>query len=290
MRLLISLLPLIILTAFSGCGDTSTTAEFVDIRPAYSTLIRVPSDVPTIQEAIDVADALDTVLVADGVYTGRGNRDIDFGGKSIILLSENGPLSTVINCMGNSREEHSGLIIMDRANDAVVDGFTIKNAYINSGGAVYIRNSSPVIKNCVFAYNHATTSGGAVWCKGSSPVFENCTFVGNSSMSGGAMFVSATSLPTLDKCIVAFSEEGGGIHSNESSSQPVLTCCDVYDNIGGNWSGSIVDQSGMNGNIEADPDFCDLGSGDFRLKASSPCIPVNNKCAMLIGALDAGCE
>ena len=290
MKLLKSLILFFCLAAFGGCGDTKKTAEFVEVKPEYSTLIKVPSDISTIQDAIDEADNLDTILVANGIYSGPGNCDLRLDGKSVILLSENGPSATVINCMGNAGEEHSGLIILDRANDAVVDGFTIKNGYINSGGAIWIRNSSPIIRNCIFAYNHATTSGGAIWCKGSSPVFINCTFVGNSSMSGGVMFASATSLPTLDNCIVAFSEEGGGIHSNESSSQPVLTCCNVYANIGGNWSGSIVDQSGINGNIEADPDFCDLGSSDFRLQPASPCLPANNDCAVLIGALGGGCQ
>lgn len=280
----------IIMAVLSGCGDTTTEVEPVKIPDSSATSIRVPQDASTIQAAIDYADNFDTVLVADGTYQGDGNRDIDFKSKSIILRSENGPANTIIDCAGSANNQHCGLIITGRANDAAVDGFTIKNGYINSGGGLRIQSSSITVRNCVIAYNVATTSGGGVWCKGSDPAFINCTFVGNSSMAGGAIFVLGTSSPTLTNCIVAFSEEGGGIYSNESSSQPTAVCCNVFDNLDGNYAGSTAGQSGINGNIELDPQFCNPESGEFGLQNSSPCLPANNGCGILIGALQSGCR
>lgn len=40
-------------------------------------------DFPTIQAAIDASVAGDTILLADGTFTGDGNWDLDFGGRSI---------------------------------------------------------------------------------------------------------------------------------------------------------------------------------------------------------------
>ena len=64
--------------------------------PAEAFVLRVPSQYPTIQAAIDVVWDTDTVLVADGTYTGAGNRGIDFKGKNFVLLSDNGPQYTII--------------------------------------------------------------------------------------------------------------------------------------------------------------------------------------------------
>ncbi len=47
-----------------------------------------------IQEGINAAVAGDTVEVADGVYTGNGNRDLDFHGKAITVRSASGDPAT----------------------------------------------------------------------------------------------------------------------------------------------------------------------------------------------------
>jgi hypothetical protein len=53
---------------------------------------------PTIQSAIDAATLMDTVLLAPGVYTGVGNRKLDFGGKDITLRGEGDPEVTILDC------------------------------------------------------------------------------------------------------------------------------------------------------------------------------------------------
>jgi hypothetical protein len=44
-----------------------------------------PADFNNIQAAIDDSNDGDKIIVADGTYTGEGNRDIDYQGKAIIL-------------------------------------------------------------------------------------------------------------------------------------------------------------------------------------------------------------
>jgi len=125
-------------------------------------IIHVPGDQPTIQAGIDAAMNGDTVSVADGTYTGSGNKALDFWGKAITVKSENGPENCVIDCENNGRgfSFHSG----EDAN-SVVNGFTIQNGRTASnGGGIYCQNSSPKILNNIISENWSYYGGGGIFC------------------------------------------------------------------------------------------------------------------------------
>ena len=93
--------------------------------PASSATIRVPADEPSIQAGIDAANQGDLVLVAPGLYTGVGNRDVRLYGKAIVVQSEGGAGSTIVDCEGVG----NGFIFRDHETAAtVLDGFTVQNA------------------------------------------------------------------------------------------------------------------------------------------------------------------
>lgn len=277
-----------------SCSKKSTNGDTDGIANSEF-VIKVPSEIPTIKMAIEVANPGDTILIADGIYSGLNNRDIVISSKSIVIKSENGAGKTIIDCGGDSLDYHFGFEIRNRgSNGTIIDGITIKNGYNIQAGAIFFSSSSPVIKNCVFVNNRATISGGAVKCKGSSPSFINCTFANNRALSGAAIFLIATSQPTFENCIIAFSKDSEAIRCNESSSVPTLSCCNIFSNEGGDWIDCLLvqfnSQSNLNGNMSQNPLFCDTMNGNFALMPSSSCNAGNNSCNQLIGALESGCN
>ncbi len=188
----------------------------------------VPSEYSTIQAAIISADAGDTIRVADGTYTGTGNKDLDFGGKDITVQSiSEDPALCVIDCENSGRGFyfHSG-----ETNDAVVMGFTIRNGLItggiwpeDSGGGILIDEASPTISNCIIANNTADSGGGISSVGTTSTIIMNCLITGNSSnLCGGIQCHDSTRVINCrisNNVAVGF---GGGIYAFHSSQ--VINC------------------------------------------------------------------
>lgn len=195
--------------------------------------INVPSQYATIQEAVDISWDGTKVWVADGVYTGQGNRDIDFLGKKITVLSVNGPNNCIIDCNGTESEPHRGFCFVnyEDASSAIV-GMTIINGYAGRGGGVYCRFSSPTIDNCVIKDSLADEGGGMLNKYNSHPMLNNCTFTGNSATDkGGGIFNKYNSSPRLTNCTFTANlatNEGGGMYNLES--HPIVTNCTFNEN------------------------------------------------------------
>ena len=125
-------------------------------------------------------------------------------------------------------------------------------------------------------------------------MITNNTIVANTAFHGGGIYCDSGSSAVINNNIVAFNNrqypfEGGGIYIESPS--VIISCCNVYDNDGGNYYGTS-DTTGVNGNISVDPLFCDLYSDNYYLRSDSPCLPgshpYGNDCG-LIGALSLGC-
>lgn len=174
---------------------------------------------PHIQAALDAASPGDVVELDDGIYTGEGNRDLDFRGKAIGLRSRGGdPDRCVLDCAGDDwRAPHRGLRLQGGEGPGTrVSGLTIRHGQAladrppaGSGGAVLCRGASPVFTDCAFVACRATT-GGAVACEeGAAPRFEQCLFLGNTATFGGGLLAFQAS-PTLVDCRFEDNTAGNG--------------------------------------------------------------------------------
>ena len=190
-------------------------------------------------------------------------------------------------------------------------------AHTYSGGAVDCWVSLPLFEDCAFVANSASLDGGALMCNGmSQATVRRCVFVGNAAgRCGGALrslwataaevtssTLAGNSAPTgggirheqsgpltLDRTVVAFSKRGEAV-SGADTSRVVPTCCVLWGNAGGDWVGCLEGQEHVAGNVAADPLLCDLVAGIVTVSSpDSPCLPPNNSCGQLLGALPAGC-
>jgi len=208
---------------------------------AWSKVIHVPGDQPTIQAGIDAAQHGDMVLVANGTYTGSGNQNLDFKGKAITLTSENGAENCIIACEYSDDCRgfyfHSG-----ETSESVVSGFTIKEGKLwgGYGAGIYCNSSSPTITNNIITCNRVNTGweggGGGICCNSSSPTITNNTITANSADYGGGIYCSSSSSPIItNNTITANSAvgtlspgNGGGIYCTSSS--PTITNCIITGN------------------------------------------------------------
>jgi predicted outer membrane repeat protein len=192
-------------------------------------------------------------------------------------------------------DEGGGLYLRSYSTGFIQDClFWGNQALEGHGGGVYcIYYVDPVFVNVTFAYNYAKYSGGGITMYfNCSPTLNNCTLYGNSiypGISGGGGIWMGRSTLNMSNSILAFSF-GSGI---QGSTQTVLNldCCDIFGNDDGDYAGDALDQTGINGNISVDPQFCGIpGSDNYYLQSDSPCAPVNNDCGVLMGVYDIGCE
>ena len=173
---------------------------------SYGTINEVPNEYSNIQAAIEASYNGDTVMVHDGTYLGDGNRDLDFGGRLIILMSENGPDVTDLAVQGTEVYRHRAFSFTNGEDStAVVKGFRIEGGTFNIGGAVLIENSSPKFEDCVFYNNNNIpvddiAYGGAMALSNSSSIIRDCSFANNRSAAGASIY-AANGEPTIEFCI-----------------------------------------------------------------------------------------
>jgi len=271
-----------LVTNFTSTGpdstnDISTLKLFVTEGPAQTITLNSDGsgDYPTIQQAIDAAKNGDTIILADGIYTGPGNREIDFKGKAVTLRGANGPADCIIDCQNAGRAFH---FHTGENPDSVVEGVTIRNGYVAdgyNGGAIYCQEAAPTIKNCIFTGNTAD-AGGAIYSSSGDLQVANCTFAGNSAVVGGAFVADGAGSPKITNSIF-WDNTGTQIYGQSASVS--------YTDVQGGCPGQ--------GNIDTDPSFADAPGGDFHLKSvagrfdppstswlydaiTSPCIDAGN--------------
>lgn len=196
-----------------------------------------------------------------------------------------------IGCWGHTAATISNNYIL--ANSATIyepgwDGDDPVGPWLVGGGGIFASKRdvggtpveyavcAPLIINNVVAANGALLGGGICIVdypllsgpNNPPPVVTNNTVVAN---NGSGIYWGDT-FPTVRNNLVAFNT--WGLQQDQSSS-PTLGYNNVYGNmVQGEESDyqGIADQTGVNGNISADPEMANYRVGDFHLQPGSACI------------------
>jgi parallel beta-helix repeat protein len=164
-----------------------TTSYLYQIRPVFSSTIRVPTQYPTIQAAVDHAAIGDTVQVAPGIYY-----EHVYVNKSVTIAGEN-PQTTIVDGTAN------GTIFDLDGSNIYISGFTIRNAG-NSGNAITSSKETVTNDNDWISNNIITTSQYGVYLSYStgnrifSNTFINNVFAGISVNSAGSNNITANTI------------------------------------------------------------------------------------------------
>jgi hypothetical protein len=229
------------------------------------TTIQVPAQQPTLQAGILAAAAGDTVLVANGTYSGPGNRNVDFSGRNVTVRSVGGAAACVIDAGDVARG-----VIFDGGETATarLEGLTIRDGFHQSaGGGILILGASPTISDCVIESCRTGAGaggtagipggsggdGGGIHITAGAPHFRRCTIIANATGAGGAGFVSAlgpggtiggnggrgggvfagaSANPTFEHCVILANQTGAGGQGG-SSVECILVICETYGENGG---------------------------------------------------------
>ncbi len=171
-----------------------------------------------IQNAIDIANDGDLILVTNGVYATGGR--VVYGAltnrvvinKAITVRSVNGSTFTFIG--GNSVVGTSAIRGVYMSSNSVLSGFTITNGgtlktgdfyqEMSGGGIWAIDTNDVVVTNCVLAGNAANQLGGGIY----NGIVQNCMAIKNTANNGGGVANSIVANCIISNNSAFFS--GGG--------------------------------------------------------------------------------
>ena len=174
----------------------------------------------------------------------------------------------------------------------VVDSSRFSGNYAHSwGGGIFVDWCCTLfLQNSLLCDNRARVYGGGVYLVNQTcPNISSCTLFDNFAGAGGGVFCSSNVYGlSILHTIIAFNDSCDAVFSWENTDVGA-SCCNFYGNLV-NWSGELADDSGVAGNISADPLFCDTAANDFTLRENSPSAAAQSYCGVNMGAFPVGCD
>ncbi len=191
----------------------------------------------SLQEAIDMANTGDAILVLPGTY----REHIRFSGKDLTVSAFDcctvGSVSRTI--LTGTDADSVVTFDAEESAAAVLTGFTISRGGGEWGGGIRCTGSDPIIANCLIVGNRADVGGG-IYCEDSRAMLTNCTVAENVAWDEGGGLYCDGDVMVVDSIFC-------GNWPQQIVADPCQVCQVVFSNVRGGWSGQ--------GNLDCDPRF-----------------------------------
>jgi hypothetical protein len=233
-----------------------------------------------------------------GCCGGTGGGGIAIGGGSPQILGNVISDNSLLAAAGG------GIGIFGAEAPLIRGNIITRNIGFSQGGGIWMVNSSNaliiqnLIVNNIAATEFKTNAGGVGQGGGiywlapndlSSPQFINNTIVDNEGVQCSGFFLEGFKSHTTIVGNIIVSKKGqtaflcGGVFDQRP---PVFRFNNVHARKGTAYAGILSDQTGLNGNISADPFFADPDEGDFRLGTGSACIEAGDNTPLGLPTVD----
>ncbi|MCP4546753.1 MAG: T9SS type A sorting domain-containing protein [bacterium] len=216
----------------------------------------------------------------------------DLGGAVAIQYVD----GTITNCQfeGNSSMD-GGAVYLRTTGLRILDSRFMNNYAQQHGGAMFFYTvynvfEDHIMSGCLLVDNRAEGDGGALYSSVGVVELQNFTFANNQCDGFGSAIYADISHLKLRNSLITSDSCNSIIGCSENDNVIADGCVNIYAPVGDCWAACPEGEEGVNGNISLDPLYCDSEAGDYRLDAASPCLPDNNDCGVLIGALGEGCD
>ena len=116
-----------------------------------SATIHIPSEQATLEDAFNVAQNYDTILIASGTYSGTGFQNLHiYDDRNLYIVSEEGAENCIFNITGDFLLLDSDSNQVWEFGEKIFEGFTFQN-----GSKVFVSgwNGNIVVKNSIFKNN-----------------------------------------------------------------------------------------------------------------------------------------
>lgn len=225
--------------------------------------------------------------VQQGCSGGTGGGGVGIGGNGAAQLVNNVISSNFIGSAGG------GISLFAAGNPILRDNVISDNTALGQGGGIWIVNISDaaIIQN-VITRNTGTQGGGIYWGVpdiGRGPLLVNNTIADNSGTQGSGIFAAGfDKQATLVNNIVIARSGQTAVYCDSANdpNPPIFRFNDIFAPLGAAYGGICTDQTGLNGNLSADPLFFDPGRTNYRLQAGSPAIDAGDNAAQNLPPTD----